>query len=84
MFYNKLNKFQIKLLWIFINIDIVLVSIKNKIFLQLSDPLTPFLPINGVNYNIKSLLLIGRLFVKNLIKATADFVGVLLSMIPIK
>ena len=38
-FYNKLNKLQIKLLWVFVNIDIVLGSIKNKMFLQLSDPL---------------------------------------------
>ena len=39
-FYNKLNKLQIKLLWVFFNIDIVLGSIKNKKFLRLSDPLS--------------------------------------------
>ena len=39
-FYNKLNKFQIKLLWVFLNIDIVLGSIKNKKLFQLYDPLS--------------------------------------------
>ena len=37
--YNKLNKLQIKLLWVFINCNKVLGSIKNKKFLNLSDPL---------------------------------------------
>ena len=38
--YNKLNKLQIKLLWVFINSSKVLGSIKNKKFLNLSDPLS--------------------------------------------
>ena len=40
--YNILNKHQIKLLWVFFNIDIVLESKKKKEkkkFLRLSDPL---------------------------------------------
>ena len=37
--YNKLNKLQIKLLWVFINYNKVLGSNKNKKFLNLSDPL---------------------------------------------
>ena len=37
--YNKLNKLQIKLLWVFTNYNKVLGSIKNKKFLNLSDPL---------------------------------------------
>ena len=40
--YNKLNKLQIKLLWVFLNYNKVLGSIKNKKFLNLSDPLTIF------------------------------------------
>ena len=40
--YNKLNKLQIKLLWVFINYNKVLGSIKNKKFLNLSDPLKVF------------------------------------------
>ena len=37
--YKKLNKLQIKLLWVFINYNKVLGSIKNKKFLNLSNPL---------------------------------------------
>ena len=40
--YNKLNKHQIKLLCVFINYNKVLGSIKNKKFLNLSDPLRNF------------------------------------------
>ena len=40
--YNKLNKLQIKLLWVFINSKKVLGSIKNKKFQNLSDPLISF------------------------------------------
>ena len=36
-FYNKLNKLQIKLLWVFINSDKVLGSIKNKKFVEVSN-----------------------------------------------
>ena len=43
IFYKKLNKLQIKLLWVFVNIDIVLGSIKDKMLLQLSDPLNIFI-----------------------------------------
>ena len=35
--YNILNKHQIKLLWVFFNIDIVLGSIKNKNYLSLAN-----------------------------------------------
>ena len=38
--YNKLNKLQIKLLWVFTNYNKMLGSIKNKKFLNLSDPLS--------------------------------------------
>ena len=41
-FYNKLNKLQIKLLWVFINYNKVLGSIRNRKFLNLSDPLNDF------------------------------------------
>ena len=56
--YNKLNKLQIKLLWVFINYNNVLGSIKNKKFLNLSDPLT----INDISYignnkNVNDLLI---------------------------
>ena len=37
--YSKLNKLQIKLLWVFINSNKVLGSMKNKKILNLSDPL---------------------------------------------
>ena len=40
---NKLNKLQIKLLWVFTNYNKVLGSIKNKKFLKLSDPLTLYI-----------------------------------------
>ena len=46
-FYNKLNKLQIKLLWVFINSDKVLGSIKNKKFLNLSGPLNVLSYINN-------------------------------------
>ena len=46
-FYNKLNNLQIKLLWVFFNIDIVLESIKNKKFLRLSAPLNDLSSIKG-------------------------------------
>merc|ERR1712121_273755 len=38
--YNKLNKLQIKLLWVFTNYNKKLGSIKNKKFLNFSDPLS--------------------------------------------
>merc|ERR1712121_318202 len=41
---NKLNKLQIKLLWVFINYNKVLGSIKNKKFLNLFDPLSVKIP----------------------------------------
>ena len=44
--YNELNKLQIKLLWVFINFNKVLGSIRNKKFLNLSDPLNIFIRIN--------------------------------------
>ena len=47
--YNILNKHQIKLLWVFFNIDIVLESKKKKKFLRLSDPLT------FIKYHIRQL-----------------------------
>ena len=38
IFYNKFNKLQIKILWVFINYNKVLGSIKNKKFLNFSRP----------------------------------------------